>query len=91
MLGVALAFAGVLYVIVKGHWRALGQLQFSAGGLWILAAASASALYAVLQKKWPNTLTASARLTATCAGRVAALLPFAVGEWTVPGNPGWSP
>ena len=88
VLGVALAFAGVLHVIVKGHWSALGQLQFSAGDLWIVAAAFAWALYAVLMKKWPSTLTASARLAATCAGGVVALLPFAVGEWTAPGNPG---
>ena len=91
VLGVALAFAGVLHVIVIGHWSALGQLQFSAGDLWIVAAAFAWALYAVLMKKWPSTLTASARWAATCAGGVVALLPFAVGEWTAPGNPGWSP
>lgn len=90
MLGVALAFTGVLHVIVKGQWHTLGTLTFSAGDLWIVAAAISWALYAVLMKKWPSTLTASARLATTCAGGVVALLPFAVGEALSPSTPSWS-
>ncbi len=90
VIGVSLALAGVLQVIVKGQWLALGQLHFSVGDLWIVAATFAWALYAILLKKWPSTLSSSARLCATCAGGVVALLPFAVWEWTLPGTPGWS-
>jgi drug/metabolite transporter (DMT)-like permease len=90
MLGVALAFGGVLHVIVKGHWLALGDLVFSAGDLWIVAASIAWALYAVLMKKWPSPLSASARLAATCAGGVVTLIPFAAWEALSPSNPGWS-
>lgn len=88
--GVALAFAGVLHVIVKGRWSALGDLRFAAGDLWILAAAFSWALYAILMKKWASPLTASARLAATCVGGAVALLPFAAWEWGTPANPGWS-
>jgi drug/metabolite transporter (DMT)-like permease len=89
-LGVGLAFSGVLHVIVKGQWTLLGQLSFSAGDLWIVAASISWALYAILMKTWPSTLTASARLAATCAGGVVALLPFAAWECLSASNPGWS-
>ncbi len=90
MVGVALAFTGVLHVIVKGQWQALRTLSFSAGDLWIVAAAVSWAFYAVLMKKWPSTLTASARLSTTCAGGAVVLLPFALWEALAPGTPAWS-
>jgi len=90
MVGVALAFTGVLHVIVKGQWQALRTLSFSAGDLWIVAAAVSWAFYAVLMKRWPSPLTASARLSTTCAGGAVVLLPFALWEAMAPGTPAWS-
>lgn len=78
--GVALALAGVVHVVVKGQWAALSQVQFVVGDLWILAATFSWAGYALLQKKWPSPLSATARLAAICIGGVITLLPFSVWE-----------
>ena len=55
-LGVALALAGVVHVVVKGNWTALSDVQFVAGDAWILAATVSWAAYALLQKRWPSPL-----------------------------------
>lgn len=87
--GVVLALAGVLHVVVKGHWMALAEVQFVAGDAWILAATVAWAAYALLQKKWPSPLSATARLAAICTGGVIVLLPFTVWELRQPGLTQW--
>ena len=79
-VGVILALAGVLHVVVKGQWAALASFQFVPGDSWILAATFAWAGYALLQKMWPSALSATARLAAICLGGVVMLLPFAVWE-----------
>ncbi|OYT93064.1 MAG: EamA family transporter [Burkholderiales bacterium PBB3] len=91
VLGVVLALAGVVHVIVKGQWLALTQVQWVVGDAWILAAMVAWALYALLQKLWPSTLSPTARLAAICMGGVVVLLPCAVWEWQQPSTPalGW--
>lgn len=89
-LGVALAMAGVLHVVLKGQWAALGQVQWVAGDAWIVAAMVSWALYALLQKMWPSHLSATARLAATCMGGVLVLLPCAVWEWQLQSTPAWT-
>jgi drug/metabolite transporter (DMT)-like permease len=89
-LGVAVALAGVMHVIVKGRWLALAQVQWVAGDGWIVACMLSWAAYALLLKKWPSTLSATARLAATSAGGVAVLLPFAVWELLQPATPPWT-
>ena len=90
VFGVALALAGVLHVVVKGQWAALAQVQWVAGDGWIVLATVAWALYALLQKVWPSTLSATARLAAICIGGALVLLPFAVWESGLPSTPAWS-
>ena len=90
MLGVALALAGVIHVIVKGHWLALAGVQWVPGDAWIVAAMVSWALYALLQKKWTSPLSATARLAAICAAGVVVLLPFALWEVFQPQTPAWS-
>lgn len=87
--GVCLALLGVVHVVVRGQWAALSQVQFVAGDLWIVAATIAWAGYALLQKKWPSPLSATARLAAICLGGVASLLPFAVWEFSQPDLTVW--
>lgn len=79
-LGVVVALSGVLHVIVKGEWTALGQVQFVIGDLWILAAMISWALYALLQKMWPSSLGSTARLAAICWGAMPVLLAGTVWE-----------
>lgn len=87
--GVALALTGVVHVVVKGQWTALSSVEFVPGDAWIVAATLAWAGYALLQKKWPSSLGATARLAAICVGGVLVLLPFAAWEATLPGLMQW--
>ena len=87
--GVALALIGVVHVVVKGQWKALSQVQFVIGDLWILAATFSWAAYALLQKKWPSSLSATARLASICVGGVLTLLPFSIWEFFQPGLTVW--
>lgn len=79
-LGVALAIAGVMHVVLKGQWTALADVQFAAGDLWIVAATVSWAAYALLQKQWPSPLSATARLAAICAGGSLVLIPLTLWE-----------
>lgn len=87
--GVGLALLGVLHVVVKGRWSALSGVEFVVGDLWIVAATISWAGYALLQKKWPSPLSATARLAAICLGGIAALLPFSIWELYQPGLTVW--
>lgn len=91
VMGVCLALAGVLHVIVKGHWTALGQVHFVVGDLWIVAAMLSWAVYALLQKIWVTPLSATARLAAICWGSMPVLLMGTVWEWLQPGTPPFTP
>jgi len=83
--GVLLALAGVLHVVVRGRWTALADVQFVPGDAWILAATVSWAAYALLQKRWPSPLGATARLAAICVGGTLVLLPPALWEALQPG------
>lgn len=87
VLGVVLALAGVLHVIVKGEWGALGQVRFVVGDVWILAAMIAWAAYALLQKVWPSPMGSSARLAAICWGAMPVLLAGTAWEMAQPETP----
>jgi drug/metabolite transporter (DMT)-like permease len=88
-LGVVLALAGVVHVVVKGQWAALSQVAFVVGDLWILAATFAWAGYALLQKMWPSTLSATARLAVIALAGIAVLLPFSIWEVFQPNLTVW--
>ncbi|NDP37207.1 MAG: DMT family transporter [Rhodoferax sp.] len=90
VVGVAVAMAGVMHVVVRGQWSALASVQWVAGDGWIFAAMVSWALYALLQKKWHSSLSATARLAAICAGGVLVLLPCALWEMALPSTPAWS-
>ena len=79
-LGIALAFAGLLHVVIKGQWGDLLAVRFVAGDLWILACAFAWAAYALLMKKWPTDFSPIARLVLTAIGGCIVLAPLAVIE-----------
>jgi drug/metabolite transporter (DMT)-like permease len=87
--GICLALLGVVHVVVRGQWTALSNVQFVVGDLWIVAATIAWAGYALLQKKWPSLLSATARLAAICLGGVVALLPFSIWELFQPDLTVW--
>lgn len=84
-LGVVLALAGVLHVILKGQWSALAAVQFVPGDGWILAATLSWTLYALLLKKWSSPLGAGARLAVISLAGALVNLPFAL--WEVAHSP----
>jgi drug/metabolite transporter (DMT)-like permease len=71
---------GVVHVVVQGEWLRLSEVQWVAGDLWIVGAATACAAYALLQKHWPAKVGSTAHLAAICAGGVVVLIPFAAWE-----------
>lgn len=79
-LGVVLALAGVLHVVLKGQWDALAAVQFVPGDGWILAATLSWTLYSLLLKKWPSPLGAGARLAVISLAGALVNLPFAIWE-----------
>ncbi len=79
-LGIGMAFAGVLHVILRGQWAALADVRFVPGDGWILAAALAWTAYALLLKHWPSPLSTGARLAVISLSGVLVLLPFALWE-----------
>lgn len=85
-LGVALALAGVLHVVLKGQWDALAAVQFVPGDGWILAATLSWTLYALLLKKWQSPLGLGAQLALISLAGALINLPFALVEiWRHPG------
>jgi drug/metabolite transporter (DMT)-like permease len=79
-LGAALAFGGLLHVVIRGDWAGLARLRFVPGDGWILAAAISWAVYSLLLKRWPSRFSPMARLVLIIAGGVVILLPLTAAE-----------
>jgi drug/metabolite transporter (DMT)-like permease len=79
-LGIGLAFAGLIHVVIKGQWANLLAVRFVAGDLWIVACAFSWAAYALLMKKWPTDFSPMARLVLTAIGGCIVMIPFTVIE-----------
>ncbi|HEX6362476.1 MAG TPA: DMT family transporter [Albitalea sp.] len=79
-VAMALALAGVLFVVLQGDPRALRSIRFTAGDLWIVAATAAWIAYSLLLRAWPSRLSATERLCCICAGGLLVLLPFVAWE-----------
>ena len=85
MAGTALALLGTLLIVAKGRLQALLALHFVPGDLMILIAAAAWALYSVLLKRWPGSLSINGRLATIALSGVIVLLPFLGWEMAVVG------
>lgn len=85
--GTALALLGVLVIILRGDASALLHLSFSAGDLIIFGASVSWALYSVLLKHWPSSLSVTARLAAIALAGVIVMLPIQVWELATIGPP----
>ena len=90
-LGVALAIAGVLHIIIKGQWQALAGVQITSGDAWIAVAMVCWAAYSLLLRAWPSAFGPLARLTLIACGGVIVLVPFTVVEavWWWPTTWSW--
>jgi drug/metabolite transporter (DMT)-like permease len=90
-LGVALAIAGVLHIIIKGQWQALADVRINGGDAWIAVAMVCWAAYSLLLRAWPSAFGALARLTLVACGGVIVLVPFTIAEaiWWWPSTLSW--
>ena len=79
-LGIALAFVGLVHVVIKGRWSALGQVHMVAGDLWILCATVSWTLYSIFLKRWSSDFSPIARLVLIITGGLLLLLPLTAME-----------
>lgn len=78
--GLLLCIAGVLFLLCKGDFRNILQLQFGRGDLWVLLAAFCFSVYNTLVKKKPAELPPRAYLLATFLVGTLLLVPIFVWE-----------
>jgi drug/metabolite transporter (DMT)-like permease len=80
VLGVALALAGVLHILLRGDWPALLRLQINPGDAWVAVAVLCWTVYSLLLRAWPSAFGPLARLTLTALAGIVVLVPFTVIE-----------
>ncbi|MFN0184436.1 MAG: DMT family transporter [Aquabacterium sp.] len=87
-VSMALALAGVVYVIARGDPANLLNLRLTPGDGWIVLAALSWVAYSVLLSRWRSVLGGAARLVATIAGGLVLLLPLTLLEAWLQPTPG---
>lgn len=81
VIGLVTATSGVVLLITGGEPSRLMHLTFSPGDLWMLGQASSFALYSILVRKKPDTISPLSFLFSLfLLGGVLFLLPFLPGE-----------
>jgi drug/metabolite transporter (DMT)-like permease len=80
MLGVVMALAGMLHILLKGQWGALGRLQLNPGDVWAAASVLSWTAYSLLLRAWPSAFGPLARLTLIACGGIAVLIPLTMWE-----------
>lgn len=79
-LGVALALAGVLHILLRGDWSGLLHLRFNAGDIWVAVAVLSWTVYSLLLRAWRSRFGPLARLTLIAVAGIVVLVPFTVWE-----------
>jgi drug/metabolite transporter (DMT)-like permease len=87
VVGAVVALVGVLAIVTQGDPGVFARLDFTAGDLWILAAASAWAVYSLMLRYRRTALAPFPRLAAITIGGVCVLAPLALVEAVVAGTP----
>lgn len=91
LLGIAVSFAGVCWIVSRGEVAVLLALQFERADLLVLLAILNYALYSVLLRRRAATLDPFVFLAATMASGLLVLLPFWLWELaagaTIPFDP----
>jgi drug/metabolite transporter (DMT)-like permease len=76
LLAVALSLAGVAVILSQGRARALLDLRFNPGDLWVLAAVLSWSVYTVILSRRPSGVEPMVFLTALVMVGVAWIAPF---------------
>jgi drug/metabolite transporter (DMT)-like permease len=83
---------GIVLLISKGSWEVLLSFKFSSGDAWILAGAFAFAVYNILVRKKPVTISALSFLLVIFVLGALMLFPFFILEQSIVKAPtNWSP
>ncbi|NDZ17592.1 hypothetical protein C7T35_22935 [Variovorax sp. WS11] len=76
LLGIAISFAGVAWIVARGDMASLAALRFEGGELLVLLAVANYAVYSVLLRRKPATISPLVFLAATMAAGLLVLMPF---------------
>lgn len=90
LVGVGLALAGTVWILLKGSWENLMAVRFTAGDGWVLAAVLSWTAYSLLLRHWSSPLDPFARLTTITFGGLVVLTPFTLAEAWWAGWPDWN-
>jgi drug/metabolite transporter (DMT)-like permease len=92
IIGMIICIFGIVLLISKGSWDVLLSFKFSSGDAWILAGAFAFAVYNILVRKKPVTITALSFLLVIFVLGALMLFPFFIVEQCIVKAPTiWSP
>lgn len=80
LLGVLICVAGILFLLSKGNLKDLVALKFSSGDVWMLMAAFCFAVYNILVRKKPASISPFNFLFVTFLFGTVLLLPFFIWE-----------
>jgi drug/metabolite transporter (DMT)-like permease len=80
LIGLAFCIVGVLFLLSSGNLQNLFSHAYSAGDLWVLAAAFCFAVYNTLVKKKPSSISPINFLFVAFAAGTLMLLPFFIWE-----------
>jgi len=78
--GIILCVVGILFLLMKGDFRNLLNMQFSAGDGWMVLAALAFSVYTIMARKKPAAISFLGFLSATFIAGTLMLLPFYLWE-----------
>ncbi len=92
IIGMIICILGIVLLISKGSWEVLLSFKFSSGDAWILAGAFAFAVYNILVRKKPVTISALSFLLVIFVLGALMLFPFFILEqYIVKAPTNWSP
>ncbi len=91
VIGMITCISGILMLISNGSWSKLAAFHFSIGDLWILAGAFAFAMYNVLVRKKPTTISAINFLFIIFLIGTIMLFPFYLRELIYDAPTNWNP
>ncbi len=74
--GIAICICGIIVLISKGSWQILAGFHFATGDLWVMAGALAFAVYNILVRSRPQSLSALNFLFVIFAMGTCMLFPF---------------
>lgn len=79
-LGLLLCISGIIYLICRGSIENLKAFHFTVGDLWVLLAALMFAIYSILVRKKPESMSAIGFLGFTFALGTVMITPFYITE-----------